>query len=257
MRVLIKARAKFYAVEEDGKWTFQKDGANYYHYPLNSFEYGSKIVEYFKLEEQARMYKADGMRVTDAEVTVSLHKDDADEGEHIFEKYTGTDSEAIIWVDYFDAPDEAVEEGDYIEVDIIGFEDAVTLAIMNMSNTPEPTPPTPTPTVNFEIVNGTRSSDPTAIFDTEPECPAGMVLYPCGNEEEELTGVWVYWDDGGWKPDYKLDTIYDAQTVSRIAEAMEEGDGETPYRFAWVAIDPPADSGNSGSDEEDEEDEEE
>ena len=35
---------------------------------------------------------------------------------------------------------------------------------------------------------------------------------------------------------------------------MQYGDGETVYRLAWVAIDPPADS---GSDEDDEEGDEE
>ena len=257
MRVILKDKAKFYAVEEDGNWTFQRDGNNnYYRYPLNTFDYGSKITEYIKITPAARMYRADGMRVTDADVLVSMHKDDADEGDKIYEKYTGVDYNAMIWVDEVSGSSDPVPvyEGDYIEVDIIGFDDAVGLAIMNSSVTPEPTPPTPTPTVEFEIVEGTRNFS-SEFFDNGPECPAGMNLYPIGwyepEDEEEFSGVWVFWDDAGWRPDYKLNTIYDAMTVSGIQAIMQDGDGETSYHYAWLAITPPADSGNSGSDDED------
>ena len=231
-------------------------------YQINRFKKGDNVIEYVMLPgngETTTVYSEDG---EEHEYVTQWSIVDPSTEDPVKELFTAT----LQYMKLVCVSEEEGEEpytptdGDYVEIPIIGFQDAWVPAVIQ-SNTPEPTPPTPT--VNYVIVSATRNYEPE-FFDYEPDpelYPEDMVLYPLGQyaseDEEEFSGVWVFWDDDGWTPDYKLDTIYDAQTVSNIQADMQYGDGETVYRLAWVAIDPPADSGNSGSDDEDEEGDEE
>ena len=253
MRVILSDRAKFYAVSDgEGGWTFKNDGANYYLYPLNSFDYGSKIVEYIKIELEARVYKASGYRVQDAYAFVSMHKDDADLGEHIFEKYTALDRTLQIFVDYFMPAEEGyeVEEGDYIEVDMVGFDDAVGLAILMNQSSPEPTPE---PTVyDFQII--TRGSS-TSIFATTPQAgedySEDYYLYAVGIRNSEL---YKFVDDGegNWDADSLFAEEYNEETARVIKNDIPMAEDDA---YAWVAVEPKASNSTPVEDEEEPEEE--